>query len=240
MTWNAFSSGWLFGSASSPLSAVWSCSAGSASTTSTAADATAEITGCRRTGRRIAPQKRLPSPLSRRSRCTNGIRPFSTLSPSRESRAGRTVSEPIMATATTIIVPIANDMNVLSPERSMPAIAMITVIPEISTARPEVAAAASIAARSLRPGAPLVAHAADVEERVVDADGETDQQDHLVDWPSIGTIWLGSETSPSVANTARQPDQDRHERRDGRAEHEQQDDDREDERDQPDLRDARR
>ena len=136
MTWNAFSSGWLFGNASSPLSAVWRCSAGRASTTSTAADATVEITGWRRTGCRIAPQKRLPSPLSRRSRCRNGIRPFSTLSPSLESIAGSTVSEPIMATATTIIVPIANDMNVLSPESSMPAMAMITVKPEISTARP--------------------------------------------------------------------------------------------------------
>ena len=61
------------------------------------------------------------------------------------------MSEPIIATATTIIVPIANDMNVLSPESSIPAIAMITVMPEISTARPDVAAAASIDARSLRP-----------------------------------------------------------------------------------------
>ena len=116
-----------------------------------AAEAIVEITGCRRTGSRIAPQKRLPSPLSRRSRCRNGIRPFSTRSPSFESTAGSTVSEPIIATATTIIVPIANDMNVLSPESSMPAIAMMTVKPEINTARPEVAAAASIDARSLRP-----------------------------------------------------------------------------------------
>ena len=151
MAWKDLSSGWLFGSASSPLSAVWRWSAGSARTTSTAAEATAEITGWRRTGFRIAPQKRLPSPLSRRSRCRNGIRPFSTRSPSFESIAGSTVSEPIMAMPTTIIVPIANDMNVLSPESSMPAIAMITVMPEISTARPDVAAAASIEALSLRP-----------------------------------------------------------------------------------------
>ena len=151
ITWNAASSGWLFGNASSPLSAVCRCNAGSASTRSSAVDATVAITGWRRTGLRIAPQKRLPSPLSFRSRCRNGILPFSTLSPSRERIAGSTVSEPIIATATTIIVPIANDMNVLSPESNMPAIAMITVKPEISTARPDVAAAASSAARSLRP-----------------------------------------------------------------------------------------
>ena len=61
------------------------------------------------------------------------------------------MSEPIIATATTIIVPTANDMNVLSPEKNMPAMAIMTVMPEIRTARPEVAAAASSAARSLRP-----------------------------------------------------------------------------------------
>ncbi len=65
--------------------------------------------------------------------------------------AGSTVSDPIMATATTIMVPMAYDMNVLSPENSIPAMAMMTVKPEIRTARPDVAAAASIAARSPLP-----------------------------------------------------------------------------------------
>ena len=81
------------------------------------------------------------------------MRPLSTRSPSFESTAGSTVSEPIIATATTIIVPTEKDMNVLSPDRNMPAIAIRTVMPETSTARPEVAAAASSAARSLRPAA---------------------------------------------------------------------------------------
>ena len=81
------------------------------------------------------------------------MRPFSTRSPSFESTAGRTVSEPIIATATTIIVPIDIEMNVLSPENSIPAIAISTVMPEIRTERPEVAAAASSAARSPRPAA---------------------------------------------------------------------------------------
>ena len=74
-------------------------------------------------------------------------------SPSQASTAGRTVSDEAIAIATTRIVPWANEMNVLSPVRNMPAIAAITVRPEISTARPEVAAATSSAERSLRPAA---------------------------------------------------------------------------------------
>ena len=137
---------------SSPVVAVFSENAGIVSAMSTAPAATAERTGRRRTRVRIAPQKRL-SPSLRRSRCRNGMRPFSTRSPSLPRRAGSTVSEPIIATATTIIVPIEKDMNVLSPERNMPAMAISTVMPEIRTARPEVAAAASRAACSLRPAA---------------------------------------------------------------------------------------
>ncbi len=79
------------------------------------------------------------------------MRPFSTRSPSVDRIAGSTVSEPSMATATTSMVPMAKDMKVLSPDRNMPAIAIITVTPEIRTARPEVAAAASSAARSPLP-----------------------------------------------------------------------------------------
>ena len=63
------------------------------------------------------------------------------------------MSDPIIATATTAIVPVANDVNVDAPAKYMPAIAIMTVIPEISTARPDVAAAASIAAWWLRPAA---------------------------------------------------------------------------------------
>ena len=81
------------------------------------------------------------------------MRPFSTRSPSFESSAGSTVSEPSIATPTTIIVAIPNERYVLSPENSIPAIAIITVTPEISTERPEVAAAASSAARWLLPAA---------------------------------------------------------------------------------------
>ena len=78
---------------------------------------------------------------------------MSTRSPSFESRAGSTVSEPMTATATTMIVPVANEAKLEIPPRYMPAMATITVKPEISTARPEVAAAASMAASFSRPAA---------------------------------------------------------------------------------------
>lgn len=77
----------------------------------------------------------------------------STRAPTFESTAGRTVSEPSIATATTANVPVANDVNVAAPARYIPAIEIITVTPETSTARPEVAAAASIAAFPARPAA---------------------------------------------------------------------------------------
>jgi hypothetical protein len=83
----------------------------------------------------------------------SGTRPFSTRSPSQDSIAGSTVSDANMAMATTTIAPSAKEMNDLSPLMNMPAIATITVMPEIRTARPEVAAAASSAERSSRPAA---------------------------------------------------------------------------------------
>ena len=136
----------------SPDVAVWIWSVGIASVASAATARVAESAGRRSTGVSTLLQIR-PSPAGRRSLPSSGIRPFSTRSPSFESTAGRTVSEPIIATATTIIVPIDIEMNVLSPENSIPAIAIITVAPETSTERPEVAAAASSAARSPRPAA---------------------------------------------------------------------------------------
>ncbi len=81
------------------------------------------------------------------------MRPRSTRSPSQASTAGSTVSEETTAIATTRIVPSAKEMKVLSPDRNIPAIAAITVRPEISTARPEVPAAICSAVRLLRPAA---------------------------------------------------------------------------------------
>ena len=81
----------------------------------------------------------------------NGTRPFSTLSPSFESTAGSTVSEPSTAMPTTRIVPTANDWNTMLPAKNMPAIAIITVRPEMSTAWPDVAAANASASSWERP-----------------------------------------------------------------------------------------
>ena len=80
-----------------------------------------------------------------------------------------------------MIVPVANDMKVALPVTYMPAIAMITVTPETSTARPDVDAAACRDACLGVPRRSLLAFSPQVEERVVDADGEPDQQDHRRD-----------------------------------------------------------
>ena len=53
--------------------------------------------------------------------------------------------------ATTAIVATAIEAKISLPVRNIPAIAVITTRPETSTERPEVAAAASTAARALRP-----------------------------------------------------------------------------------------
>ncbi len=125
-------------------------SAGVASTSRTSTAATAEIAGRASTRLSTAPHIRL-SPSPRRMRCRNGTRPLSTLLPSAASTAGTTVTEPIMATATTMIAPMPSCVNVLSPARNIPAMAAMTVNPEISTARPDVAAAVSTASCLLAP-----------------------------------------------------------------------------------------
>ena len=56
-----------------------------------------------------------------------------------------------MATATTSMVPMPNEEKTALPDRNMPAIAVMTVMPEMSTARPDVAAAISSAASAERP-----------------------------------------------------------------------------------------
>ena len=136
-----------------PVCAVCRLSVGTARTSSTAAAAIVRDDRVAQDAVEDRAPEAVLSPAMRRMRWRNGIRPFSTRSPSLESTAGSTVSEPSIATATTSIVPTEKDMNVLSPERNMPAIAISTVMPETSTARPEVAAAAARAAASLRPAA---------------------------------------------------------------------------------------
>ena len=78
-----------------------------------------------------------------------------------------------MATATTRIVPRAKADMPCTPARNMPDMAMMTVSPEMSTERPEVAAAAR--ARLLAaPGGTFLAFALQVKHRVVDAHREPD------------------------------------------------------------------
>ena len=91
-----------------------------------------------------APDARLAAASCGAASPTHGTRPFS-IQPLRDrnaSIAGSTVTEPSTATATTMIVPMPNETKTALPARNMPAIAAITVKPETSTARPEVAAAA--------------------------------------------------------------------------------------------------
>ena len=119
--------------------------AGIASTTSTPPAPMTDRTGWRRTGFSTRAHSPL-SPAFHGMLEMIGTPPFSTRSPSHASIAGSTVSDPMTAIATTMIVPVANDSNVGAPARYIPAIAIITVRPETSTARPDVAAAAASAA----------------------------------------------------------------------------------------------
>ena len=146
---------------------------------STTTETTAEIAGRRSTRSRMADHTRDSVRAGRRRR-RNGIRtrPFSTCRPSSASIAGSAVSEPSIATATTMIVPTANDVDPLSPVRNCPAIA-------------DHHGEAGDQDRATRGGrcdldrAQLVAACAsfftlalEVEERVVDADSHADQRDH--------------------------------------------------------------
>ena len=140
------------GSESVPESAVCRPSVGAAIASRSAVAAIAATSGRRRETRSTAFQTR-DWPSARFMRHSSGTLPLSMRSPSQLSIAGMTVREPSIAAATTMIVPRPKPMNVLSPVRNMPAIAMITVRPDTRTARPEVAAAISIASRGDLPAA---------------------------------------------------------------------------------------
>ena len=127
-------------------------SAGIASATRTPALSSADSAGRRSTRSTIRDQIPFAGSLDF-GRVSSGSRPFSTRSPSADRTAGSTVSDPSTETATTRMVPVASDEKVGEPPRYMPPIAIITVTPETSTARPDVAAAASIAAPLTRPAA---------------------------------------------------------------------------------------
>ena len=163
-----FTIGMLRGRSVKLSSFVWMPRTGSARTTRNATESAAEIAGCRSTGARIPAQTRdsVRSPLRRRryvfrsrsrtshAGCCRARRrtwrapaavtatmPRSTRSPSLPSSAGSTVSEPTIAAKTTSIAPTPIDVKIFEPESSIPAIAISTVPPEMSTAWPDVAAA---------------------------------------------------------------------------------------------------
>ena len=99
----------------------------------------------------------------------------------RDIRPGSTVSEAIIETATTMIVPVAKDDEVRHAAEVHPGHRVITVMPETRTARPggrggDVDRLALVAA-----GVALLAGTAQVEQRVVHAHGHADQQDHVRD-----------------------------------------------------------
>ena len=108
------------------------------------------VTGRRSTRSSTNDQKR-ESPAACFLRPMNGMRPRSTLSPSLESEAASTVTDPITAQRTTSIVPSAIDVKMRLPAMNMPAIAISTVAPEITTAWPEVDAARRSALRGSCP-----------------------------------------------------------------------------------------
>ena len=61
------------------------------------------------------------------------------------------MTEPSIATPTTRMLPTPKETNTGLPAKNMPAMAAMTVKPEMSTARPEVAAAISSASSAERP-----------------------------------------------------------------------------------------
>ena len=117
-------------------------STGDAAASSTAPVSANATAGRRRTRSRTKLQKR-DSPAACLRFPTYGMRPRSTRSPSFDSIAGRTVSDPSTEAATTSIVPIAMPVKMRLPAMNSPAIAMSTVQPEMRTACPDVAAARS-------------------------------------------------------------------------------------------------
>ena len=131
--------------------------AGTASATSAPTDSTRVTAGYFSAGRRTVdqnpdrPPPDAPAWREADNRHRKGMRGRSTQRPSFASSAGRTVSEPSTATATTVMEPTASDEKMASLASSMPAIEIITATPDTTTACPDVAAAISTASRCPAP-----------------------------------------------------------------------------------------
>ena len=139
------------------------------------------------------------------------------------SRAGNTVTDPMTATATTSIVPRPSEVKTALPATNIPAIAVITVSPDMRTARPLSPPREPAPWRCRRPAA-LFELAAKVEHRVVDADGESRAARPLDlalrDGDRGGSTARADRGRPM---TAVKPEQERNARGDQRAEREEQD-----------------
>ena len=160
-----------------------------------------------------------------------GRRPRSMPSPSFARTAGRTVTEPTTAIATTSIVASAIEANTASPVTSMPASATMTVRPETTTARPTVADVAFSAASASRPVATLLALAADVEQRVVHADSQADEDDERARGVAHRGDLRDQAHAADRAGDRRDAEQQRHGCGDERAEGDEQDHERDRQRD---------
>ena len=131
----------------------------------------------------------------------------------------------------TAIVAVAMPLRVLTPTMYMPAIAIATVAPEMTTVRPEVRNVVSSASSIGRAALAFCARADDEEERVVDADRHPDQQHHRLG-AVLDRKQLAERSEQAEARgDGAQREHDRNERRDQRPEreqeHEQRDRDRE-------------
>jgi hypothetical protein len=94
-----------------------------------------------RTTRRTSPAHSRDGCAAVRLRPRTGIRQRSAHSPISDSTAGSSVSAAATAMPVTMIVPTAIPVNRSTPVRNRPASEIITVTPETTMARPEVAAA---------------------------------------------------------------------------------------------------
>ena len=174
-------------------------------------------------------RRRRPIAQTERPRCRrlaracrrNGIRPFSTRSPSAERTAGRTVSEANIATATTVIVATANEVKVGSPLSSIPAIAAITVRPGDEDRPPRGRRRRGQGRLGRASGPPLLALAAQVEQRVVDADREPDEDDDRGDVGIHRDQLARQRQQADRRQHRREREQQRHQGRDQGAEGEQ-------------------
>ena len=174
---------------------------------------------------------RSPRRATRRFHCRRGGRGTGSVpgrrdGPSFASSAGRIDSEPISATATISIAPTAIEVKTALPVKSIPAIAISTVRPGDEDRVPRCAGSLQQRIAVREAARPLLALAAEVEERVVDPDGHPDQQDHRLRRAARGDDMARERRETDRREHAREGEEHRQPRRDERSERDEQDDQR--------------